>query len=62
MLNAIVVVNGRVVGTWRRTLKGNAVAIEVSAFGELTAESLRALEKEKERYAKFVGRERAATI
>jgi hypothetical protein len=59
MLNAIVVVNGRVAGTWKRDLRGNDVVIRVSTFAELPASAMRALEREAERYAKFVGRDNA---
>ena len=59
ILNAIVVVNGRVAGTWKRDLRGEAVNVRVSMFAELPAPAMRALEREADRYARFLGRDRA---
>ncbi|HWS72058.1 MAG TPA: winged helix DNA-binding domain-containing protein [Thermoanaerobaculia bacterium] len=59
MLNAIVVVNGRVAGTWKRELRGGVVDIRVSVFAELSASAMRALEREASRYGTFLGRDRA---
>jgi hypothetical protein len=56
MLNAVVVVNGLVAGTWKRSLNGNTVEVAVSPFRALSARETRALEKESVRYAKFLGR------
>lgn len=53
ILNAIVVVNGIVVGTWKRTL-GKSVDIAISPFGELSARDLRAIEQAKTRYLRFL--------
>jgi hypothetical protein len=55
-LNAIVVVNGLVAGTWKRELRGNSVDITVSPFRALSARETRALERESVRYARFLGR------
>ena len=55
MLNAIVVVNGFVAGTWKRALGKSEVEVTVSLFRELKARELRALEGEAERYGKFLG-------
>jgi hypothetical protein len=59
MINAIVVVNGIVAGSWKRTLRGTSVDITVSPFRALTAREMRALDKEGARYAKFLGMEEA---
>ena len=58
MLNAVVVVNGLVAGTWKRELQGNSVGITVSPFRALSARETRALQKEGARYAAFLERER----
>jgi len=58
ILNAVVVVNGLVAGTWKRALQGNSVDIAVSPFRALSTRETRALEKEGTRYAAFLGRER----
>ncbi|HEY0142866.1 MAG TPA: winged helix DNA-binding domain-containing protein [Thermoanaerobaculia bacterium] len=55
MLNAIVVVDGVVVGTWKRTLRGDeGVDVKLSLFRELP--ELRGVTREAERYARFLGR------
>ena len=56
MLNAVVVVNGLVAGTWKRDLRGDSVDITISPFRALTARETAALEREGARYAKFLGR------
>jgi len=55
LLNAIVVIDGIVQGTWKRTLAKDSVAVTVSRFREFTAREERALQREVERYAAFVG-------
>jgi hypothetical protein len=57
ILNTVVVVNGLVVGSWKRSLRGKAVDITVSPFRELTGRETRALEGECGRYARFLRRE-----
>lgn len=59
MINAIAVVNGLVVGTWKRTLHDNFVEITLAPFRALTARETRALQREATRYAKFLGKETA---
>jgi hypothetical protein len=56
MLNAVLVVNGLVAGTWKRDLRGDSVDIVISPFRTLTARETAALEKEGARYGKFLGR------
>jgi hypothetical protein len=53
-----IVVDGEVVGTWRRTLSPKGVIVEASPFGSMSARTARALESTLDRYARFVGRER----
>lgn len=55
MLSAIVVVNGSVEGTWKRRLKGTAVEIHLSTFRPFEERERKALEKEGERYRRFLG-------
>lgn len=54
MLNAIVVVNGVVAGTWKRRLRGSSVEIDLSLFKSLEAQEETALKKEAERYRTFL--------
>lgn len=55
MLNAVVVVNGRVVGNWKRTLRGKEVEVAIAPFGEPSAREKRAVDREAARYAQFIG-------
>lgn len=59
MISAVVVIDGRVAGTWKRTLVKDAVALEATLFRALTAPESQALQKEADRYAQFLGRARA---
>jgi hypothetical protein len=63
MLSAVVVIDGRVAGNWKRTLRGrDAVVIDVSPFRVLLQRERRALEKEVANYATFLGREGGAVV
>ncbi len=53
-LTAIVVVDGQVVGTWKRTLKKDAVVIETEIFASLTAAESRAVATAIDQYAAFL--------
>jgi hypothetical protein len=55
MLNAIAVVDGKVVGGWKRVVEGGKVEVSVTPFRELSARETRTLDKEATRYAKFLG-------
>jgi hypothetical protein len=54
ILNAILIVNGRVAGTWKRTLRGKKVHVAVSPFEPLSPSVMRAVERETARYVAFV--------
>lgn len=63
MLSAVVVIDGRIVGNWKRTLRGrNGVVIDVSPFRALTPRERHALESDAARYATFLGREGGAIV
>lgn len=55
LFNHVIVVNGRVVGTWKRTLKKSEVVIELVPFSTLTNAEKRAVADAAERYGKFLG-------
>lgn len=55
IFNPIVVIGGRVVGTWRRELKPGRVALSVSGFGELGTLDPEELEAVGARYGHFLG-------
>ena len=54
MLNEVMVVNGRVAGNWKRTLRGTKVEIAIAPFRELTERERNAVDREAARYARFL--------
>jgi hypothetical protein len=62
MLNAIAVVAGKVVGGWKRVVRGGSVDVSVTPFRELNARETRALDKEATHYARFLARRRPAAV
>lgn len=54
-LNPVVVVNGQVAGTWRRTLEKGKVIVDVTAFDQWSKTTAALIKKEAQRYAGFVG-------
>ena len=52
----IVVIDGQIVGTWKRTLKKYTVAIVPSPFAALGGAEEHALAVAAERYARFLGK------
>jgi hypothetical protein len=55
IFNPIIVVDGQVVGTWKRTLKKDALAITPSPFAKLTKAETRAIAAAAGRYGEFLG-------
>ncbi len=53
MLAATVVLDGRIVGTWRRTVRARRVDIGISLFEPLTG-CERAIDAAAERYGRFL--------
>ncbi len=54
-LTAVMIMNGKVVGTWKRVLKKNAVEISLQPFRELGESEKEAFESEVARYGRFLG-------
>ena len=54
-LTAVIILNGKVAGTWNKALKKNAVEIRLNPFRNLDKDEQEALESEVARYGKFVG-------
>ena len=50
-----VVIDGRTVGTWKRTITGASVVVECSLFGQLSASERRALQDAVARFGRFLG-------
>ena len=57
MFAPTVVVGGRVVGVWKRTLSAKAVRFRVTEFERLSRDERSAIAAEQKRFALFVGRE-----
>jgi hypothetical protein len=51
----VIVVDGQVVGTWKRTLKKDALAITPTPFAKLKRAETRAISEAAGRYGKFLG-------
>ncbi len=60
MLAPTIIVDGRAVGIWKRTLKSRTVAFTTTPFQHLTAKQRAGIAAEEERYARFLGRERVS--
>lgn len=54
-LTYIVVVDGQVVGTWKRTLRKDSVLIETNIYTQLTKDVQRAVVAAARRYGEFLG-------
>jgi hypothetical protein len=54
-LTYIMVVKGQIVGTWRRTLRREAVVIELNPFMRLSDTDCKAVTQAAERYGRFLG-------
>ena len=55
-LTSIIVVDGLIVGTWKRTLRRDAAVIETNFFSRLTKAQHRAVFLAAQRYGDFVQR------
>jgi hypothetical protein len=55
MVSATLLVDGRIAGTWRRTLGRGGVTVELLPFAPLSARRRRALAAAARRYARFLG-------
>lgn len=49
-------VDGRIVGTWRRTLQRDSVVVEIAVLRKLTREERRAVSESAEHYGDFIGK------
>jgi hypothetical protein len=55
ILSPTIVVNSQVVGTWKRTLKRDAVVVTPSPFAKLNGDEARAVTAAAGRYGEFLG-------
>jgi hypothetical protein len=51
-----VIVDGRIVGTWRRTLKRDSVVVEIAVLRRLTRKERRAVSQSAKHYGDFIGK------
>ena len=56
MFLSTVVVNGEIIGTWRRTSTTKQVSVELVPFVDLSARARAGTVKELERYARYLNR------
>lgn len=54
-LTAVIIINGKVAGTWKRTIRKNSVEIKLSPFRKLSKAESDAIQIQVETYGKFVG-------
>jgi hypothetical protein len=54
-LTYVVVIDGQIVGSWRRTLDKEAVTVEISPFRRLTKAEQRVVATAAQHYGKFLG-------
>jgi hypothetical protein len=55
VLNPTIVLDGRIIGTWKRTIKKDTVHLTPNLFTSLTKAEIRALVESAKRYAAFLG-------
>ncbi len=54
-LTAVVIHEGKIIGTWKRETKKNGVEIKLNAFKELTSGGMQAVKNAADRYGAFMG-------
>jgi hypothetical protein len=54
-LNAVIILDGKVAGTWNKSLKKNTVEIRLNPFRKFNKDEQEAVESEVNRYGEFVG-------
>jgi hypothetical protein len=53
--NRMIIINGKIEGTWKRTIKNNNVNIETVPFRELSKNKHQALTRAIQKYCSFIG-------
>jgi hypothetical protein len=62
IFNPIVVIDGRVMGTWKRVFKRDTVVMTFSPFASFDAAHIPTIEAAAERYARFVGKTASVAV
>ncbi|MEO7215231.1 winged helix DNA-binding domain-containing protein [Mucilaginibacter sp.] len=55
IFNHTILINGKIEGLWKRTIKKDLLEIEITPFKPLSQKNLMAVEKAAKQYAKFLG-------
>nr|WP_294948462.1 winged helix DNA-binding domain-containing protein [uncultured Mucilaginibacter sp.] len=55
IFNHTIVINGKIKGIWKRTIKKDILEVELTPFKKLSSQNLKAIEKAAKTYAKFLG-------
>lgn len=55
MFSSTIVIDGQVLGTWKRTIKKNVIAISAMPFDKLSTAEMSAFKQAAERYGAFMG-------
>jgi hypothetical protein len=62
ILNPTIVIDGRIIGTWKRSIKQDTVFTQIRPFIRLNNDQHRNIEKAVERYARFLGKSAAIRL
>lgn len=62
LIERAIVIDGRTVGTWRRTVSRRTVVVEATLFGPLTRAGAGALDAAVERFGRFLGLEASLEV
>ena len=62
LFTSAIMMNGKMIGTWRRVLEKKSVKIEFKPFQEFTSVQENAIHKEAKRYSTFIGFEAYVTM
>ena len=57
IFNRMIILDGKIAGTWKRIIKNNSVAIETVPFSPLFKTKQQALTKAIQKYCLFVGKQ-----
>jgi hypothetical protein len=57
LLDRAIVIDGRTVGSWKRTINGRSVVVEATLFGALAETDAEALDQAIQRFGRFLGME-----
>lgn len=57
LLDRAIVIDGRTVGSWKRTINGRSVVVEATLFGAIATSDAEALDEVVQRFGRFLGME-----